>query len=105
MKVIRTRPFDRTVGRCGLSEADIARLAAMLVDHPEAGVVIPRSGGLRKVRFAFGGKGKRGGARIIYVVLRHKDRIYLLAAYRKARTEDLSHDQLQRLRQLVEGLK
>jgi hypothetical protein len=41
--------------------------AIYLIDHPEAGNVIPASGGLRKLRWAAKGKGKRGGARIIYI--------------------------------------
>jgi putative transcriptional regulator len=43
-------------------EAIVDRIAA----NPECGVVIPGTGGIRKVRFGFGGRGKRGGARIIY---------------------------------------
>ena len=49
----------------GLIGADgIEAVAAYLIDHPDAGDVIPGAGGARKLRWAAKGKGKRGGARI-----------------------------------------
>lgn len=45
----------------------IEALAVYLIDHPDAGDVIPGSGGVRKLRWAAKGKGRRGGARIIYL--------------------------------------
>ena len=45
----------------------IEELAVYLIDHPNAGDVIQGSGGVRKLRWAAKGKGKRGGARVIYV--------------------------------------
>jgi hypothetical protein len=45
----------------------IEALAVYLIDHPDAGDVIPAAGGVRKLRWAAKGKGKRGGARVIYL--------------------------------------
>ena len=45
----------------------IEAIAVYLIDHPDAGVVIPGAAGARKLRWAAKGKGKRGGARIIYL--------------------------------------
>jgi hypothetical protein len=60
--------------------------------NPEAGDVIPESGGVRKVRWGRQGSGKRGGVRVIYFY-RHADApLYLLMVYAKARRENLSPD-------------
>ena len=45
----------------------IEALAEHLIDHPDAGDVMQGSGGVRKLRWGAKGKGKRGGARIIYL--------------------------------------
>jgi hypothetical protein len=54
------------------------------------GVVIPGSGGIRKVRFGFGGRGKRGGARVIYLFGGDDVRVFLLAAFAKNEKADLT---------------
>ena len=64
----------------------IETLAAYLADHPDAGDVIPGAGGARKLRWAAKGKGKRGGARIIYVYVVIAARVYLIRCY--ARRQD-----------------
>jgi hypothetical protein len=63
--------------------------------------VIPQSGGLRKLRVAAKGHGKRGGARIIYYWVVARDRILLLDIYAKNEKEDLAPAEVQRLRELV----
>ena len=56
--------------------------------NPEAGAVIPGSGGCRKVRWATAGQGKRGGARIVYFL--HADHtVWLLIVYTKAKFDNL----------------
>ena len=72
--------------------------------NPEAGDLIPASGGIRKVRWGRRGSGKRGGARIIF----YHDLampLHLLAIYAKARRDDLSSDARRTVRGLVERLK
>jgi hypothetical protein len=81
----------------------IEALAAYLIDHPDAGDVIPGSGGVRKMRWAAKGKGKRGGARIIYVAV--AGRIYLIRCYAKNVKTDLSADEKKQLRQIAAHLK
>ena len=56
----------------------IEAVAVYLIDHPNAGDVIPGAGGARKLRWVAKGKGKRGGARIIYVHVTIDARIYLI---------------------------
>ena len=60
--------------------------------------MIQHSGGLRKARMALAGRGKRGGARVIYLHLPQHDLIVLFYAYTKAASENLTGDQLRRLR-------
>jgi mRNA-degrading endonuclease RelE of RelBE toxin-antitoxin system len=65
-------------------------VAAYLIDHPDAGDVIPGAGGARKLRWAAKGKGRRGGARIIYLYVVITARIYLLHCYAKNVTRRMS---------------
>jgi hypothetical protein len=58
--------------------------------NPEAGDLIPETGGVRKVRWGRQGSGKRGGVRVIYFYHHIDAPIYLLMVYAKARREDLS---------------
>ncbi len=69
--------------------------------RPEQGSIIPGSGGLRKVRWAIKGKGKRGGLRVIYYWDPKTESFYMLLIYSKSKKDDLSQDQLQILSQLV----
>lgn len=83
----------------------IEALAVYLIDHPDAGDVIPGSGGVRKLRWAAKGKGKRGGARIIYLYVVVAGRVYLIRCYAKNVKADLTADEKKRLRQLAAHLK
>jgi hypothetical protein len=69
--------------------------------RPELGPVIPRSGGLRKVRWLLRGTGKRGGARVIYYWDEPSETFYMLYAYRKTEQEELTPGQLRVLSRLV----
>ncbi len=73
---------------------------ALLAD-PEADDLIPAGHGLRKLRHPLPGRGKRGGARIIYYHISSEGLIYLVFAYAKNVREDLTRDQLKLLTQLI----
>ncbi|MDR3699778.1 MAG: type II toxin-antitoxin system RelE/ParE family toxin [Candidatus Sulfopaludibacter sp.] len=83
----------------------IEAVAVYLSDHPEAGDVIPGSGGVRKLRWAAKGKGKRGGARIIYLYIVIAARVYLIRCYAKNIKTDLTADEKKQLRQIAAYLK
>lgn len=83
----------------------IEALAVHLINRPEAGNLIPGSGGVRKMRWAAKGKGKRGGARIIYLYVVIAARIYLLRCYSKNAKTDLTPDEKKKLRQIAAHLK
>ncbi len=90
MKVVRTNVFLRCLTKLHATKAEIDVLEAAIVANPNAGDVIPGLGGLRKIRFAMGGKGKRGGGRAIYLLLMADETILMLTAYSKLEQEDLS---------------
>lgn len=73
--------------------------------NPEAGDVIPETGGVRKLRWGRAGSGKRGGARVIYFYHDAGRPLYLLMVYAKAQQEDLSPDEKRAVRKLVGILK
>jgi hypothetical protein len=81
-----------------VDDAAYLRFQTELLRQPERGDVIPRAGGLRKVRMRLPGRGKRGGARVIYLHLPGQDTIVLFYLYTKAQSENLSPEQLRRLR-------
>jgi len=75
-----------------------ARLQSFLVLYPHTGKVIQGSGGIRKLRWAGSGRGKRGGLRVIYYWWVSKDRISMLTVYPKSERDDLTAEQLKQLR-------
>ncbi|MCY1304939.1 Toxin HigB-2 [compost metagenome] len=70
--------------------------------NPKAGDLIQGTGGLRKIRIAAKGHGKRGGARVIYYHFVSASQIAFLLAYPKGEQEDLTSDQKKVLRQVIE---
>lgn len=65
MVIVETSVFTKRVLKLLLDD-EYRELQSELVDRPNAGAVIPGSGGIRKLRWSASGRGKRGGARIIY---------------------------------------
>ena len=101
--VVETREFiGQTRGL--LTEPEIADLISHLARHPDAGDIIRRSGGVRKLRWRAKGKGKRGGARVVYFFQRHTETLYLLTAFSKSVKIDLTEEELQKLREIVKQL-
>ena len=85
-----------------LHDEDYRSLQSALTLRPEQGALIPGSGGLRKIRWAPRGKGKRGGLRIIYSWDAAEDVIYLIYLYSKNELANLRPDQLKLLRRTIE---
>ena len=101
--VIALRSFDRSAKGLFL-EADIDALAVRLAEHPNEGPVIEETGGVRKLRVGLQGRGRRGGARVIYYYRSAKGRVYLLYAYAKNEADDLSADGKKQMTELVSTL-
>jgi hypothetical protein len=83
------------------SDDDLSDLQQALIDKPDAGSLIRGAKGLRKLRWALPGRGKSGGARVIYYWRSAAGRIYLLYAYSKNVQADLSDAQRKLLVQWV----
>ena len=90
-----------------LPDAAYARLQQLLLRDPEAGAVMPGCGGLRKIRTADPrrGKGKRGGARFIYLHLPEAKRFLMVHIYGKDETADLSAKEKRILKALADVYK
>ena len=73
--------------------------------NPDAGDIVPETGGVRKIRWNRPGTGKRGGVRVIYFYHRADRPLYLLMVYAKARKENLSPDEKRAVRRLVSELR
>jgi mRNA-degrading endonuclease RelE of RelBE toxin-antitoxin system len=97
---IETRAFTKLVLEY-LTDTEYAELQAALIVDPEAGSVIPGSGGVRKLRWAASGRGKRGGYRIIYYVRRTSGVIWMLTIYPKNVAETIPAHVLRRIREEV----
>lgn len=85
-----------------LSDDEFRLFQAELMSNPKQGDVIQGTGGLRKIRVASKGKGKRGGSRVIYYFLDEKCRFYLLTIYGKNEMSDLTADQKKQLKTFME---
>ena len=81
-----------------LNDDEFAGLQHALLLRPEAGAVIPKGGGIRKLRWPGSGRGKRGGLRVIYYWQNRAGKIWLLTIYAKNEAEDIPADVLKSLR-------
>ncbi len=101
MEFVEAPIFTRVVRRL-LADEEYAVLQSVLAAHPRAGKLIPGAGGLRKIRWnsARRGRGKRGGLRIIYYIVR-PHMIYMMHGYLKSAQNDLTQDELKMLKQYV----
>ncbi|MBU4342535.1 MAG: type II toxin-antitoxin system RelE/ParE family toxin [Candidatus Omnitrophica bacterium] len=100
MEIIETPIFTRRIAKI-LSDEEYSELQWALIINPEAGAIIPGAGGIRKLRWALSGSGKRGGLRIIYYLYTRDEKIYLLLPYKKSEQEDLTTKQIKILRKYV----
>ena len=78
------------------------KLQEALHDDLEAGEIIPGSGGVRKLRRALPGNGKRGGLRVIYYLRRHQGVIWMLTLYPKNVAESIPSHILRKIRKEIE---
>ncbi len=103
ISVAETATFRRDAKRL-LSDEERENLIDHLAHNPEAGDIVPSSGGVRKLRWGMGNRGKRRGARVIYYFRDLNMPLYLLAAYAKSSKIDLSEAEWRTIRKLVDEL-
>jgi len=93
-----TRLFDEI-----FSDDDLAKLQDFLQVSPEVGDIVPGSGGVRKMRWAMPGRGKRGGMRIIYYLRSRHGQIWLLTLYPKNETDTITGRILKQIKEEIDG--
>jgi hypothetical protein len=100
MRFIETHVFTR-IATAMWDDDDYHALQLALLSRPGIGKLIPRSGGLRKMRWTLPGAGKRGGVRVIYFWDEPNETFYMLYLYRKSEQGDLSAQQIRLLSRIV----
>lgn len=103
MTVVETPSFLRKAKGL-LSEEECADIVAFLAENPQAGVIMPETGGVRKLRWARQGQGKSGGYRIIYYFYNDAIPLFLLTLYGKNEKANLTMAERNMMRQLTAKL-
>jgi mRNA-degrading endonuclease RelE of RelBE toxin-antitoxin system len=85
-----------------LTEEELIALEHRLMLLPDSGDLIPGAGGLRKIRVASGGKGKRGGSRVIYYWYVDPEKIQFCRIYEKSNQADLSKTEIRQVLKEIE---
>lgn len=100
MTVVETARFLKDV-KPMMSDSEREELVSFVGANPEAGEIIPETGGVRKIRWALAGRGKRGGARVIYYYHDERIPVFLLAAYGKNEKANLSRAERNAMKRLI----
>jgi hypothetical protein len=104
MRVVATRGYDSRARKL-LTTAERTAAELEIALAPTAWPVIAGTGGARKARAARGGRGKSGGARIIYYVVTRRSVLYLLDVYAKSAKEDLTDAEKQQIRKTIAAIE
>jgi hypothetical protein len=104
LTVVETPEFiARAKGR--MSEAEVRAAIDALALAPEAGVLLKGTGGIRKMRFAVGAKGKSGGVRVVYYFYNRSMPLFMLSVFAKNEQANLSAAQRNALAKLAELIR
>ncbi len=85
-----------------LPDDEYAKLQEALIERPERGAVIPGSGGVRKLRWAQPGRGKRGGIRVVYYAKLRDGVLFMLTLYAKNEAENIPAHILRKIREEID---
>lgn len=99
--------FTKKWKELGFTDENLRELQKVLLDDPKTGDAIQGTGGLRKIRIPMEnkGKGKRGGARVVYVDVELKESIYFINVYSKDEKADLTPDEKKAFKAIIKFLK
>jgi hypothetical protein len=99
---VETKLFTKLVQQY-LTDDQYATLQQSLIVNPEAGDVIPGSSGVRKLRWGVGGRGKRGGVRVIYFLRLRQGEIWMLTLYAKNVMDNISAKVLKKIKEEIDA--
>ena len=102
LTVIETPTFVRLASYCWNDE-DRTSFITFIAGNPEAGTVVPGSGGVRKARWGTAGRGKSGGVRVIYFNRLPNGEIWLLLVYGKSVLENIPAHLLRQIKEEIEN--
>ena len=102
---VRLPEFEKQCKRIGLTEDDVKEIEWELLVNPAVGDVMEGTGGIRKFRFALPNVGKSGGVRIVYIDFIFCEKIYLITAFAKSETDNLSKAERNELKLAVKLLE
>jgi hypothetical protein len=101
MEFVETSLFTKLIYTY-LTDDEYVGLQGFMLKYPEAGTLVPGTGGVRKLRWSITGKGKRGGVRVIYYFKKHAHEIWMLTIYGKSQMDNIP---AHLLRQIAEEVK
>lgn len=84
-----------------LSDDEYCELQQFLEEHPESGTIVPGSGGVRKLRWSFKGRGKRGWLRVIYYLRLAVGEIWMITIYSKNIRENIPGHVLKQMKEAL----
>jgi hypothetical protein len=99
---VESKLFSRLVGDY-LTDDEYTELQVALAEAPEQGAIVPGSGGVRKLRWAQPGRGKRGGIRVIYYAKTHEGVIWMLTIYAKNEEQSIPAHVLRKIKEELDG--
>lgn len=102
---IETPSFTKRWYALGFDEDDLAELQHYLIKNPDAGDKMVGTGGLKKIRYAFKGRGKSGSARVCHVDFASFEKNYLIQVFSKGEKSNLSDAEKNAVKILVQTLK
>ena len=98
---IQTKEFSKNWDRLGFNDDDLRRLELELLKNPKTGKIIPGTGKLRKMRFAYENAGKSGSTRVCYVDFLIEETIYLITVYPKNEKDNLSKAECNAIKKMI----
>jgi hypothetical protein len=101
---IHTKKFDNQWEALGCNDDDLIELQKAICENPQKPPVIAGTGGVRKIRVPLEGRGKSGGARVLYVDFVVREMVGLLYVYAKGEKESISEDERKILKTMVERI-
>lgn len=104
---VYTSLFVRGLNALQNSEVKAREIENLILNRPDAGDIVPGTGGVRKLRISdeAKGKGRRGGIRVLFLDLPHAEVTYLLFLFTKTESADISFTEKRMIRELVLKLK